>query len=51
MVSSNGEFRSFLVRILIQKDSTDKNVFKNEFYTKETIKKGIEIDKVLQILV
>ena len=41
-LSSNGKFRSFLVRILIQKDNTDNKVFKKEFYIKETRKKGIE---------
>ena len=41
-VSSNGKFCSFLVRILLGKDNTDNKVFKKEFYTKETRKKGIE---------
>ncbi len=41
-VNSNSKFRSFLVRILIRKDNTDNKVFKREFYTKETRKKGIE---------
>ena len=50
MVSSSGEFRSFLIQTLIRKDNTDNKVFKKEFYTKETIKKGIE-KKFLQILV
>ena len=48
---SNGKFRSFLVRTLIQKDKTDNKVFKREFYAKETRKKGIEKNKVLQIFV
>ena len=39
---SNSKFRSFQVRILIQKDNTDNKVFKREFYTKETRKKGVE---------
>ena len=50
MVSLNSKSCSFLVRILIQKDNTDNKVFKKEFYTKETRKKGIE-KIVLQILV
>ena len=40
--SLNSKFRSFLVRILIQKDNTCNKVLKKEFYTKETSKKGIE---------
>ena len=46
MVSSNGKFPSFLVRILVQKDNTDNKVFKKEFYTKETRKKEIKKIKV-----
>ena len=42
MVSSNSKFCSFLVWILIRKENTDNKVFKKEFYTKETRKKGIE---------
>ena len=38
----NGKFRSFLVRILIEKDNTDNKVFKKEFHTKKTRKKGVE---------
>ena len=38
----NGKFCGILVQILIQKDNTDNKVFKKEFYTKETRKKGIE---------
>ena len=41
-MSLNSKFRCFLVRILVRKDNTDDKVFKKEFYTKETIKKGIE---------
>ena len=50
MVSSNGQFRCFLVRILIRKDNTENKVFKKESYTKETRKKGIK-NKVVQIFV
>ena len=46
----NGKFCSFLVRKLIRKNNTDNKVFKKEFNTKETRKKGIE-KEVLQILV
>ena len=42
MVSSNGKFRCFPDRILIQKDNTYNKVLKGGFYTKETAKKGIE---------
>ena len=31
MVSLNSKFRSFLVRILIQKDNTDNKVFETNF--------------------
>ena len=41
-VNLNSKFCSFLVPIPIQKDDTDIKVFKREFYTKETRKKGIE---------
>ena len=40
----------FLVRTLIQKDNTDNKVFKREFYTKETRKKGIEKIKCCKFL-
>ena len=42
-VSLNSKFRSFLVLLLIWKDNIDNKVFKKEFYTKDTTKKGIEM--------
>ena len=51
MVSLNSKFCSFLVRILIRKDNTDNKVFKREFYTKESRKKGIEKIKYCKFLV
>ena len=42
-------FRIFLVRILIQKDSTDDKVLGNKFYISETKKKKDRNDGVLQI--
>ena len=50
-ISLNSKFRSFLVWILIPKDNTDNKVFKREFYTKETRKKGIEKIKCCKFLV
>ena len=50
-VISNSKFRRFLVRILIQKDNTDNKIFKREFYTKETRKKGKEKIKCCKFLV
>ena len=39
-VSSNGKFRSFLVRILIRKDNTDNTNFKRNFIQKKQGRKG-----------
>ena len=39
--SSNGKIRSFLVWILIRKDSTDNEIFKEEFFVeKKQVRKG-----------
>ena len=35
----NGKFRSFLIRILIQKDNTDNKIFKMNFIQKKQERK------------
>ena len=47
MVSSNGKFRSFLVRIRIPKYNTENKVLRKEFYKKNK-KEGDKKDKVFQ---